>query len=97
MNAYKSEFPHYDDTLTLPEGWVDTSWHNDVCPSFEKLIGDMRYRIWCDFKDPELREVGGRRFNVAFYDSNEFEELQDIKGFDTLDEALSFFNQEVAQ
>ena len=35
---YKVEFPHYDDELALPAGWLDTSWHNDVCPSFENKI-----------------------------------------------------------
>jgi hypothetical protein len=93
--TYKTEFPHYDDTLTLPDGWVDTSWHNDVCPSFEKFIGNTTFRLWCDFKDPEMREVGGRRFTVT----HDFEEegfFEPIGQFDTLEEALSFIEKEVS-
>ena len=89
---YKVEFPHYDDELIIPDGWVDTSWHNDVSPSIEKQIGDIKYKIWCDFKDPNKREVGGKQFTVATYDQNEFEELQDFADFDTLPEALNSIN-----
>jgi hypothetical protein len=74
--TYKTEFSSYDDELTLPAGWVDTSWHNDTCPSFEKIVGDTTIRLWCDFKDPDLREVGGNpRFTVCkhFPDEDIFE------------------------
>jgi hypothetical protein len=87
---YKYEFPNYDDELILPSEWIDNSWHNDVSPSFEKHMGDIIYKIWCDFKDPNKREVGGKQFTVATYDQNEFEYLQDLAEFDTLQEALDF-------
>ena len=96
MSNYKSEFCNYDDTLNFPEGWIDTSWHNDVSPSFQKQLGDITYRIWCDYKDPDRREVGGKQFTVATYDSIELEELQDLAEFNTLQEALDFVS-EVAQ
>lgn len=89
---YKIEFPHYDDELSLPTGWTDTSWHNDVSPSFEKKLGDITYKIWCDFKDPDSREVGGKQFTVSVYVNNEFEELQNLLEFDTLQEALKSIN-----
>jgi hypothetical protein len=94
MTNYKAEFPHYDDQLIFPDDWIDSSWHNDVSPSFEKQIGDIRFKIWCDFKDPDLREVGGKQFTVALYDDNEFEELQDLAEFDQLQDALDFVNKE---
>jgi hypothetical protein len=84
---YKVEFPHYDDELTLPDGWGDTSWHNDACPSFEKEIKGTVYRIWCDFKDSSLSEVGGLRFAVCVYDARE-DELTPLGEFNTLQEAL---------
>jgi hypothetical protein len=90
---YKTEFPDYDDTITLPNGWVDSSWHNDVSPSIEKQVGDIKYKIWCDFKDPDKREVGGKQFTVATYDSNEFEHLQDLAEFDTFADAINFVNE----
>ena len=94
---YKVEFPHFDDVLEFPQGWTDSSWHNDVSPSFEKQFGDIKYKIWCDFKDPDRREVGGKQFTVAVYDQNEFEELQDLAEFDTLQEALDFVNKETTK
>ena len=92
---YMNEFPHYDDELNLPDGWIDASWHNDVSPSFEKHMGDIIYKIWCDFKDPNRREVGGKQFTVATYDQNEFEHLQDLAEFDNLSDALFFVEKEI--
>jgi hypothetical protein len=94
--TYKTEFPDYDQQLSLPDGWIDASWHNDVSPSFEKQFGDIKYKIWCDYKEPDRREVGGKQFTVAKYDSNEFEELQDLAEFDSLQEALDFVSKEQA-
>ena len=88
---YKVEFAHYDDELTLPDGWVDTSWHNDACPSFEKNIKGTTYRLWCDFKDQSLSEVGGLRFAVNKYLEQEDEYLP-MGEFNTLQEALDSIN-----
>ena len=91
---YKTEFPSYDDELSLPDGWMDTSWHNDVSPSFEKQLGDTTYRIWCDYKDPEKREVGGKQFTVYVEDLV----LNVCIGqFETLLEALELVNKETQQ
>jgi hypothetical protein len=94
MSDYKSEFPNYDDILIFPEGWVDTSWHNDACPSFEKAFGNVKYRIFCDYKDMEAREnPSWTRFGVYVEDEVNFE---CIGQFEQLDKALSFIDQEVA-
>jgi len=93
--TYKNEFSHYDDTLDLPKGWIDTSWHNDVCPSFEKVFGDTTFRLWCDFKDPALREVGGLRFTVCTY-INEDELSESLGQFESMDEALALIDEVTA-
>ncbi len=91
MSNYKTEFPDFDNELILPDGWVDTSWHNDVSPSFEKQFGDVTYRIWCDYENTDRREVGGEQFTVYVED----EVLNDcIAQFSTLQEALDFVNKE---
>ena len=91
MSNYKTEFPDFDNELSLPDGWVDTSWHNDVSPSFEKQFGDVTYRIWCDYKDPARREVGGKQFTVYVEDLV----LNDCIGqFNTLKKALDCVNKE---
>lgn len=94
--TYQTEFPHYDDTLSLPEGWLDTSWHNDVCPSFENKIDGIVYRIWCDFKNPSLSEVGGLRFAVNKRTVEQDDELIPLGEFNTLQEALAFISEVTA-
>jgi len=39
--------------------WEDTSWHNDVCPSFESfdLINGKCVKIWSDFNHEDRREM----------------------------------------
>jgi hypothetical protein len=93
--TYKTEFPHYDDTLSLPSGWIDTSWHNDTCPSFERVFGDTTFRLWCDFKDPELREVGGQRFTVCQY-CPVVDEFQSVSESESLAEVLALINEVTA-
>ena len=98
MSNYKTEFPNYDQELVFPDGWVDTSWHNDVSPSFEKQFGNVMYKIWCDYKDPEKREVGGEQFTVCFtvYIEDEVNFVC-IGQFETLLEALELVNKETTK
>jgi len=57
MSEFRTEFPDYpaEDMPAMPEGFEDTSWHNDVCPSFSS----SHFTIWIDYRDPALREHGG--------------------------------------
>ncbi len=48
-------------------GWVDTSWGNDVSPSFCSPCG--RFKLWIDHMDLDQREMGGKRFTVYKTDS----------------------------
>lgn len=62
---YQTEFPDFGTfDLPLPDGFADTSWHNDVCPSFERDLGDDTYlRIFVDYANPADREnPGAKRF-----------------------------------
>lgn len=76
MNLYREQFPNYDDTLPLPpEGFADASWRNDICPSFDHELGSgATLRLWCDYKNPSLRELGtedaDNRFSLCVYDAN---------------------------
>jgi hypothetical protein len=81
--TYKIEFPDYDDTITLPEGWLDDSWHNDVCPKITKGT----WVIWCDYKDPDRREIEGQQFVVSTNIDGAYEPLHQ---FDTFADALAF-------
>ena len=54
MPKYLHEFPDYDDTLPTLEGFSDSSWHNDACPSLGKELpnGDF-LSVFIDYKDKE--------------------------------------------
>ena len=53
------------DMPTLPEGFEDHSWHNDMCPSFEHPARGLQ--VWVDYLDRELREFPeSPRFCVFF-------------------------------
>jgi hypothetical protein len=94
MSDYMDEFPDYDDTLTLPEGWQDMSWHNDACPSFDRKVGDINFRIYCDYSDPDRREMQGEpRFVVYIEDEVNF---NCIGQCETLAEALALVEKEIA-
>lgn len=62
--TYQKEFPDFppDDMPALPEGFEDTSWHQDICPSYS----DGMTLIYIDYRDFALREFEGTypRFNV---------------------------------
>lgn len=55
----KAEFPTFDvSTLpAIPGNWVDVSWHNDTCPSFEAIKNDGgAVYVFVDFPDSADRE-----------------------------------------
>lgn len=68
MADYRTEFPDFaPETMpALPEGWADTSWHNDQCPYFERqLAPETMLRLFVNYADRELREFpDGERFDA---------------------------------
>ena len=84
--SYETEFgadwlkSHLAETL-LAKGFEDTSWHNDICPSFTRFAngddasGDF-VRIWVDHYDPAKREAdeGEGRFEVHVYRDGDYRE-----------------------
>lgn len=61
---YLTEFPDYDGTMPDVPGFTDQSWHNDICPKL--MNADESVIIWCDYVNPELREMQAKyRFNVV--------------------------------
>lgn len=46
------EFPGFELDFKLPDGFEDTSWHNNETPSFDKVQRDgTRLRLWVDYAD----------------------------------------------
>ena len=91
------QFPDYDDTLTIPNGWVDISWHNNACPSIAKEVNKkLSVVIWCDYKAPEKRRDGEGNFqdSTRFYVSieNDGHELTPYANFYVFEHALVHAN-----
>ena len=65
--AYKKAFPEWSTIeVDLPEGIIDVSYGNDVCPSFQHP--QFPIRIWIDEADPDKRmEMYGDRTHKRFW------------------------------
>ena len=64
MTCYE-EFPDYPATAmpTLPQGWRDVSWRQDVCPCYAR--DDNAVMVWIDYPDKSDREYyNTRRYRV---------------------------------
>jgi hypothetical protein len=68
---YQQEFPEYDPATmpALPEGWLDTSWRNDACPSYQNEA--LRLQVWIDFEKPEDRAYGDEIKRFGLYNITE--------------------------
>jgi hypothetical protein len=68
--TYRTEFGNYPihDMPTLPEGFTDASWGNDVCPHFDHAA--LRISVWIDYPDKAQREYPDvKRFSVHSIDA----------------------------
>jgi hypothetical protein len=70
---YKTEFRYFDFKIPqIPDGFIDMSWHNNVCPSFERVLGDQLITFWVDYKNPKRRErTWGKQFFVTTEPNND--------------------------
>lgn len=85
----EAQFPDFKLDVTIPSDWSDTSYHNDVCPSYRKSFPSGRsLRIWVDFADPARREYpNSPRFTVQSMNADE-EFMDDIVQTDDWEEVL---------
>jgi hypothetical protein len=89
------EVPEFLPFLARKKVLEDTSWHNDISPSFSvyREIGDRTHevRLWVDHPFKSRREVGGERYVVVVNENGDqvFESHTD-----DLDEAMeTLFNK----
>lgn len=91
--SYKYEFPDYDDELPVIDGFKDESWHNDVCPSMEKRIyNDAYLKLWCDYRNPEMREIGGNQYIISYFDDATMNSVPMFSS-DDIEEVKKFIKQ----
>jgi hypothetical protein len=83
LNRLKTAFPEFNvDTLpSIPEGWVDVSWHNDACPCFSPSV-DSEISVFVDYEKFKDRESEAeKRFSVhewkngSNFESDSWEEI----------------------
>lgn len=67
-----AEFPNYpiESLPAIPEGWEDTSWHNDMYPTFSAYTrtDDAFIRVLIDHPEPAQRAMGGPRYLACWFD-----------------------------
>lgn len=65
-----SMFDGFTLDVAIPDGFKDSSYHNDAMPSWTKVLTqDTEHRlvIWIDYADQSMSEVGGCRFTLEHY------------------------------
>ncbi len=86
MPLYKSEHPDFGEMeFQIPAGFVDSSWHNDSCPSW--FDEQSWLKLWIDYADPDKRESPGPRFALQQYNSDH-EFVDELLRSDDFDEVL---------
>jgi len=72
LPLYLREFPTFPIiTEAIPEGFVDASWHNNACPSFDHVYADESIlTIYLDWPKPEDREWDrASRYSMSLRDA----------------------------
>jgi hypothetical protein len=73
---YAREFPDFELDFKLPEGFKDSSWHNNETPSFDKAQPNgTLLRLWVDYADRSMSSMPQDepyfRFSLARYTAEE--------------------------
>lgn len=74
MNHYQEAFPDFPDLdIRIPAGFVDSSWHNDISPSFTKrLENNCVLQLFVDYPEKSMSEFSfqsdaeWKRFRLYF-------------------------------
>ena len=89
--SYQTEFRDFVLDVEIPEGFEDQSWHNDVCPRFDKQLPNGNWLVlWVDYLNPEDREYPKeKRFVVALFD-DEYTHIETLLESDSWQEIVDF-------
>ena len=94
---YKTEFPDFDFEIPkIPDGFVDDSWHNDICPKFERKYNETHKMVLgVNYLDENRRECGGKQFTVIIMESDDYfyVEPEYEMETDSWDEAINKANE----
>jgi hypothetical protein len=97
--TYEIEFPDFPEPLPHIEGFIDTSWHNDACPSLGKEITPNNWlTVFVDYLNPDLREIGHCRYALIFNeDGGKTTELCDSDNLDEIKQSIDQFLKGLTQ
>ncbi len=102
FRLYFGDYPREDiPEVFLSAPWVDTSYRNDACPSFERDLGasegEAVIRLFIDYVDPAKRELtdGGHRFAGWTSDANG--DCDNVIETDDLAEVLAWVEEQAAK
>lgn len=73
LPKYLREFPGFGVLdVAIPDGFDDTSWHNNACPTWSMQKGNGNYlQLAIDYADPEHRDTPSlKRFRLHLYDTD---------------------------
>ncbi len=77
--AYQTEFPEFIGEMpAIPDGWQDSSWRNDTCPSFTlPAVAGVMVQVWIEREAAALRELPeSARFHIHVYGCEHSEPLR---------------------
>jgi hypothetical protein len=93
MRTLETEFPEYGPLdFEVPHGFTGSHWHNDASPSWlsPEYANGKTYKLWANYKAPEMREFDGPRFTVTVEDEAlSFATVCESEDFATI---AAFFN-----
>jgi hypothetical protein len=97
--SYYHEFRNFDFDIPHVEGFIDTSWHNDVSPKLERKLNETQtVTFWIDYTEEGKRECGGLQFTVLITLTEDdcesvYNEPIEVIETDSWDEAINAINQ----
>jgi hypothetical protein len=74
---YKTEFRYFDFEIPpIPEGFVDMSWINNICPSFERQLNETQIvTLWVNYKNMKRREIKTKQFFITIETIDEMDHV----------------------
>jgi hypothetical protein len=91
MRTYKDKFPRFEYDLPKLDGFVDSSWINDVCPSM--FNESQQLKLFCDYLDIDKREFpSGKVFSLYRENNCDLIELFDSDSIDEMKEFIEELN-----
>ncbi len=84
MSHYLKEFPDYDSTLPVLDGFVDDSWHNDTCPSLVNVAHGLK--LWCEYANPKRRTGGCKQYILYHVNDDNWSDDNYVMESDNIEE-----------